>query len=169
MNFLSILIFLWQNINFQHFEIFCHFSTHVFFTMHSQCWIQYKNDFIDDDNCSRQQSNSWPSIKNVQYRYGVCQYLQLNLQEINEEKICLSFYKFRKRSFKLISNFFTVTLSCQKMTTIRYSTTKAISCVRHKVKTIFFNFFCFCYITWCLFVHCVRLLEGWLQDALLVA
>ena len=54
--------------------------------MHSQCWIQYKNDFIDDDNCSRQQSNSWPSIKNVQYRYGVCQYLQLNLQEINEEK-----------------------------------------------------------------------------------
>ena len=111
--------------------------------MHSQCWIQYKNDFIDDDNCSRQQSNSWPSIKNVQYRYGVCQYLQLNLQEINEEKICLSFYKFRKRSFKLISNFFTVTLSCQKMTTIRYSTTKAISCVRHKVKTIFFLLFLF--------------------------
>ena len=126
-----------KNSNFPDLEIFFATFPLIYFSVYWLC----KNDLIDDDNCSRQPSKSWPSLKACSI--PLCWLSVPTIESLGNQWKIRHVLLFRKRSFKLISTQFHgySIMSKNDNDTLFYDESNFL-CPAQGQQLFFFNFWC---------------------------
>ena len=147
-----------KNSNFPDLEIFFATFPLIYFSVYWLC----KNDLIDDDNCSRQPSKSWPSLKACSI--PLCCMSVPTIESLGNQWKNPSCPSVQEKIFQV--DLYTVSR-------LLYHVKKwqRYAILRRKQFPVSSTRSTIVFLTFDAVVHCVlRLLEGlWLQDALKVA